>query len=127
MSIEDNVLMQSLVDSTLENIATDYRNQGFEVYRDHALEGHRADLVAKKGEHVVIYEIKSGPWSEDKRREVAQRMASLSSTSLEDLKGNQFRSKTWIGSWFGHFKSRTDSARARLRCPLKTSPAWLRM
>ncbi|HZH29219.1 MAG TPA: hypothetical protein VEY11_00375 [Pyrinomonadaceae bacterium] len=72
MNIEHNVLMQSLVNSTLENMTADYKSQGFEVYRDHLIEGHIADFVAVKGDKMVIYEIKSGPWNEDKRRAVAQ-------------------------------------------------------
>lgn len=72
MNSNPNILMQSLVQATLQNLAADYARQGYQVEMEKELEGIRADLVATKGDEVVVFEVKAGHWTPDKREQVTK-------------------------------------------------------
>ena len=66
MEIRENILLRYLEEAAIEQIASDYQKNGYEVLKEQKLDNMRADLVAKKGNELVVFEFKSGKWNEDK-------------------------------------------------------------
>lgn len=72
MKIRDGILMSHFIEAAIEQIASDYQENGYEVVREARLDDHVADLVAKKGEELIVFEFKSAGWSEAKIESVRQ-------------------------------------------------------
>lgn len=67
MEIREEILEKHLTEAAIEQLADDYARQGFEVQRDVQLGGATADLVARKGDEVLVFEVKAGQWTPEKR------------------------------------------------------------
>ena len=64
MQIESRLLARHLHQAVAEQLSEDYRRRGYSVESDVRLGAFWADLVARKGEEVVVFEIKTTePWS----------------------------------------------------------------
>jgi hypothetical protein len=72
VEIEKRILLKHYEQATLEQLASEYRLKGYEVFQEKEIENHRFDLVAKKGDETIIFEIKAGSWIADKRQAVQQ-------------------------------------------------------
>lgn len=72
MEIEKAILLKHYEQATLEQLAFQYRQKGYEVSQEKKIENHRFDLVAKKGAETIVFEIKGGSWVTDKRQAVQQ-------------------------------------------------------
>lgn len=70
MEIRPEILDRHLADAAIEQLAEDYSKKGFEVARGVRMGDVQADLVARKGEDLRVFEIKSGSWSAEKRKAV---------------------------------------------------------
>lgn len=66
MRIEQEILMRHYTDAAIEQVASDYEARGYEVEREASLQDHVADLVVRKGEETILFEFKSGGWSDSK-------------------------------------------------------------
>lgn len=73
MVIRQEILDKHMEAAAIEQLADDYSRQGYEIEREADLDGLRADLVARKGDQVLVFEIKAGSWTDDKRK-AAQRL-----------------------------------------------------
>lgn len=69
MEIRPEILDKHLADAAIEQLADDYTRKGFEVARDVLMGDARADLVARKGESLVVFEVKAGSWTDERRAE----------------------------------------------------------
>lgn len=67
MEIRPEILDRHLADAAIEQLADDYTRKGFDVARDVPMGDARADLVARKGESLVVFEVKTGDWTEERR------------------------------------------------------------
>jgi hypothetical protein len=65
--IRQKILEKHLAEAAVEQLADDYARRGFEVEKDVPMAGTSADLVARKGDEVVVFEVKSGEWTPEKR------------------------------------------------------------
>lgn len=72
MKIRNETLVKAFEEAAIEQIAADYARQGYSVQRGARIGRLRADLVAKKGKKVTVFEFKSGRWDERKAKAVAQ-------------------------------------------------------
>lgn len=72
MEIRPEILDKHLADAAIEQLADDYSRRGFEIERDVPMGDARADLVARKSGSLVVFEVKSGGWTEQKREEVVR-------------------------------------------------------
>lgn len=72
MEIRPEILDKHLTDAAIEQLADDYSRRGFEIERDVPMGDTRADLVARKEGSFVVFEVKSGAWTEKKREEVVR-------------------------------------------------------
>jgi hypothetical protein len=70
VEIRPEILDKHLADAAIEQLAEDYSKRGFEVARGVRLGDEQADLVARKGDDLRVFEIKSGSWSAEKRKAV---------------------------------------------------------
>lgn len=70
MEIRPEILDKHLADAAIEQISEDYSQKGFEVARSVLMGDVQADLVARKGDDLRVFEIKSGSWSAEKRKAV---------------------------------------------------------
>jgi Holliday junction resolvase len=70
VEIRPEILDKHLADAAIEQLAEDYSKRGFEVARGVRLGDDQADLVARKGDDLRVFEIKSGSWSAEKRKAV---------------------------------------------------------
>ena len=66
MRIDEEILMRHYTDAAIEQVASDYEARGYEVEREASLQDHVADLVVRKGEETILFEFKSGGWSDSK-------------------------------------------------------------
>lgn len=72
MEIQERILIKHYEQATLEQLMSDYRQRGYEVFPEHQVDKFRFDLVAKKGDETIVFEIKAGEWVTDKRQAVQQ-------------------------------------------------------
>lgn len=72
MEIKKSILLKHYEQATIEQLASEYKQKGFEVFQDYQAKRHRFDLVVKKGKDVIVFEIKAGSWERDRRKEVQQ-------------------------------------------------------
>lgn len=70
MEIRPEILDKHLADAAIEQLTEDYSKRGFEVARDVRMGDVQADLVARKGDDLRVFEVKAGSWSAEKRKAV---------------------------------------------------------
>jgi hypothetical protein len=73
MEIRQEILEKHLAEAAIEQLADDYSRQGFEVERGVRIGEDTADLVARKGDKILVFEVKTGQWTTEKR-ETARRL-----------------------------------------------------
>ncbi|HKH43765.1 MAG TPA: hypothetical protein VKM72_03785 [Thermoanaerobaculia bacterium] len=73
MEIRQEILEKHLTQAAIEQLTDDYSSQGFEVERDVQIGEDTADLVARKGDEILVFEVKTGQWTPEKR-EIARRL-----------------------------------------------------
>lgn len=72
MDIRKDILIKYLEMAAVEQLASDYREEGYEVEIERMLGKHRADVVARKEGMTIVFEIKAGEWSKSRRVAVSQ-------------------------------------------------------
>lgn len=70
MEIRPEILDPYLAKAAVDQLAEDYSRKGFEVSRDAELGDAKADLIAKKGDELIVFEVKSGKWTVEEREAV---------------------------------------------------------
>ncbi len=72
MDIRKDILLKHLEQAAIEQIETDYQNQGYEVMREPRNKPYDigADLIAKRGDEIIVFEVKAGKWENQKRSDV---------------------------------------------------------
>ena len=86
MHIDPQILARHLHEAAVEQLSVEYGLLGYVVESDVQLGGFRADLVARRGEDVVVFEIKAGPWSSG----AAEKASGMSDYVAREL-GGRFR------------------------------------
>lgn len=71
MQIAPDILARHLHDAAAEQLTAEYQSKGYVVEAEAALNGLRADLVARRGDEVIVFEIKAGRWSEGTVQQVS--------------------------------------------------------
>lgn len=72
MEIEKRFLLKHYEQAALDQLSFEYSQQGYEVLREHRIDNYQFDLVAKKDDEIIVFEIKTGVWVADRREEVQQ-------------------------------------------------------
>ena len=73
MGIESDILLRHLRNAFLEHLSVSFKLDGYETFSNYELSKNLvADFAAKKDENLLIYEIKDGPFSELKRKQIKQ-------------------------------------------------------
>lgn len=72
MEIQERILKKHYEQATLEQLQFDYRQKGYEVLTDYQVDKFHFDLVAKKDNDIIVFEIKVGQWKTSKRQQVQQ-------------------------------------------------------
>lgn len=72
MDIQRDIFLKHATEATIEQIASEYQQKGYQVINEPDVDGVRADLMAVKEQDVIVFEVKAGEWSEKKRQEVKQ-------------------------------------------------------
>ena len=70
MEIKPEILDKYLAEAAVEQLARDYELKGFQVEKNAALSGIPADLIVKKGDETIVFEVKAGPWTSEQREAV---------------------------------------------------------
>jgi Holliday junction resolvase len=70
VEIRPEILDPYLAKAAVDQLAADYSQRGFKVERDVRLGDTRADLIAKKGDELIVFEVKSGKWTPEEREAV---------------------------------------------------------
>lgn len=73
MEIRQEILEKHLAEAAIEQLADDYARRGFKVERDVQIGDATADLVARRGGETLVFEVKAGQWTPEKR-EAARRL-----------------------------------------------------
>lgn len=71
MEIRKNILLKYIEQAAIEQIATEYQQQGYEIKP--TFQDFGADLIVQKGEEIIVVEIKAGRW-DDKRRQAVKEL-----------------------------------------------------
>ena len=72
MEIRPQYLDRYLHDIAIDQLMADYESKGYQVSKAEKIGGHRADLVAKKDNEVIVLEVKTGKMTPAKRRQIAE-------------------------------------------------------
>jgi hypothetical protein len=70
MRIREEIATKHWHEAAVEELTTKYAKQGYEVQRDAKIGSYPADLLMKKGEELVVFEVKAGDWSIEKTKQV---------------------------------------------------------
>ena len=70
MQIREEIVTKHWHEAAVEELTTKYAKQGYEVQRDAKIGLYPADLLMKKGEEIVVFEVKAGDWSIEKTKQV---------------------------------------------------------
>lgn len=71
MEIRQQYLERYLYDIAVDQLMADYQAKGYQVAKEEKVGGFQADLVATKGDEVVVVEVKTGTMTPQRRRQVA--------------------------------------------------------
>lgn len=71
MEIKREYLQKYLHNIAVDQLMADYQSKGYQVSVQEKIGNHRPDLVARKGDEVVVVEIKSGKLTADKRKQLS--------------------------------------------------------
>ncbi len=72
MEIQEGILIKHYVKAALEQLTSEYMQKGYDVFLEHQVDKFHFDLVAKKGDETIVFEIKVGEWVTSKRQAVQQ-------------------------------------------------------
>ncbi|MEK7395727.1 MAG: hypothetical protein AAB116_02210 [Candidatus Poribacteria bacterium] len=72
MKIEKDILMKHLNEAAIEQIAFEYRNNGYEIQREFCFGDIKADLIARKDNKLIVFEFKYTNWDKRKKDEIKQ-------------------------------------------------------
>lgn len=70
MRIREEIVQKHWREAAVDELANKYLMQGYEVDREASIGPYRADLLVKKGDELVVFEVKSGDWSTEKTKQV---------------------------------------------------------
>lgn len=70
MDIKKSILLKYMVQTATEQIASEYQERGYEVIAGSTLSDLGADLIVKSDKETIVFEIKSGDWTAEKRQAV---------------------------------------------------------
>lgn len=72
MEIKRKYFNKYLHDIAIEQIAEEYSKKGYEISKEAPLGKYQADIIARKGDEVVVIEVKAGKMTADKKKAIAQ-------------------------------------------------------
>ncbi|MGA7742252.1 MAG: hypothetical protein WBP56_06650 [Polyangia bacterium] len=68
MKIRDEIARKHWEQAAIEEASRYYLENGYQVQTQASVGEHEADLVAKRGEEIIVSEFKSGPWPPAKEK-----------------------------------------------------------
>ena len=71
MDIKPQYVQPYLHDIAINQLTDDYKAKGYQVSKEEKIGKSRADLVARKGEEVIVIEVIAGQFTTSKRNQVA--------------------------------------------------------
>jgi len=72
MKLPKDIIDRSLEWAAIEQTALEYTEQGYSVERQAKVGNFVADLLARKGDEMIVFEFKSGSWDKEKARQVTE-------------------------------------------------------
>lgn len=72
MEIKTKYFEKYMYDIAVEQLIEDYLNKGYTVNKNFKVGNHQADIVAQKGEEVIVIEVKSGRMTPSKKETIAK-------------------------------------------------------
>lgn len=70
MRISRDITSRYWHEAAIADLASKYAAQGYDVKKDARIGSNEADLVVKKGDELIVLEVKSGAWTKDRAAEV---------------------------------------------------------
>ncbi|MEZ0540904.1 hypothetical protein [Fibrella arboris] len=70
MQIRPQYLQRYMHDIAVEQLMADYQAKGYQVAKEEKVGEYRADLVARKADEVVVFEVKVGKMTPQKRAQI---------------------------------------------------------
>jgi len=72
MEIQTNIFLKHVEKAAIEQLSLEYKKLGFEITTEKLVGDYQAGIVAKRGDEIIVFEIKAGRWSRNRRQEVQQ-------------------------------------------------------
>jgi len=69
MEIKKELLHHYLEAAAVEQLVSEYQGRGYSAEKEFTIDGYVIDLIVRKGDETIVFEIKAGDWSEEKRIE----------------------------------------------------------
>jgi hypothetical protein len=70
MRIREEIAKRYWHEAAIDELVDKYATQGYDVQKDGQIGNYPADLVLKRGNELVVIEVKSGDWNPEKTRQV---------------------------------------------------------
>jgi len=70
MKIEKDILMKHLNEAAIEQVAFEYQKNGYETEKEFCFGDIRADLIARKGSELIVFEFKYTNWDKGKKEAI---------------------------------------------------------
>lgn len=72
MNIKPQYQQRYLHDMAIDQLVADYQEKGYQVDREKKIGDYQADLVATKGDEVIVFEVKTGTMNPQMQNRLAQ-------------------------------------------------------
>jgi hypothetical protein len=71
--INDDILLKHLTEAYIDQIINDYKNKGYEIFRDYKInEKFHADLMIKSSSEMIVFEFKTGQLTKHKKQQIKE-------------------------------------------------------
>jgi hypothetical protein len=68
LEIQKEIFGKYIEQAAIEQLASEYKQKGYEIVTEYKIGNIQADLLVKKDNDIIVFEIKVGEWNEKKRQ-----------------------------------------------------------
>ena len=70
MEINKQILSKYYGKAAVEQLVQQYSLEGYEILHQKEIDGIQTDLIVKKGDETIIFEVKAGDWNFQRRNQI---------------------------------------------------------
>lgn len=93
MEIKKHIIQKHIHDIAIDQLAEEYLEKGYKIFKEEKIGKYRADLIAKKGHEIIVFEVKAGKITPEGRETVRG-----ISEYIKNMGGNDYKFKLVVAT-----------------------------